>query len=310
MIANIFKLVGFVAMREFEPLIKLTEQENTDFAEFIKSQRKIYIKSPKEAAKIATIKNKNQVDALLQAHKISEAIVLLRQLAYDEFLKEESVFNGIILAEIGKKFDAPKSMLDLASKQLFESGIDTEVEFKEKIIQLFGSYAGYISPYIYQLCLSNTQSRRSRAGKVFEGIIYSLYEYFDFPYESQSAIGKKAFSDLRLGKVVDSILPSTKAFNEIRNKTIVGSMKTTLRERWQEVVEEISRSNLPNIYLLTVDDDISESKASQMAQHNIVLVVLNTVKNQDKLKNKRSIIDFESYFTYEIPRVLDYWKTI
>ena len=44
-----------------------------------------------------------------------------------------------------------------------------------------------------------------------------------------------------------------------------------------------------------------------MAQHNIVLVVLESVKKQAKLKNKRSIIDFESYFTDEIPRVMDYW---
>ena len=85
-------------------------------------------------------------------------------------------------------------------------------------------------------------------------------------------------------------------------------MKTTLRERWQEVVEEISRSNLPNIHLLTVDEDISDSKAEQMSQHNIVLVVLQSVKQQPALKNKRSIIDFENYFLTEIPQVMDYWR--
>ena len=84
-------------------------------------------------------------------------------------------------------------------------------------------------------------------------------------------------------------------------------MKTTLRERWQEVVEEISRSNLPNIYLLTVDDDISENKATQMAQHNIVLVVLNSVKQNKALKDKKSIIDFETYFLKEIPNIMKYW---
>lgn len=86
-------------------------------------------------------------------------------------------------------------------------------------------------------------------------------------------------------------------------------MKTTLRERWQEVVEEVVRSNLPNIYLLTVDDDISVSKATQMAEHNITLVVLNRVKQQDKLSGKRNIISFESYFFDEIPHVLEYWRT-
>ena len=294
-------------LTQFEPLIKLSALEDKKFADFIKEQRKLLIKSPKEAAKIATEVHKNAIESLLKNGKISEAIIQLRQFSYDEFLKEESLFNGVILSEIGKKFDAPKTMLDAASLQLFQVNIQSANEFSEKISDLFGTYAGFISPYIYQLCLSNTQSRRSRAGKVFEGIIYSLYEYFDYAYDSQSAIGKKAFSELKLGKVVDSILPSTEAFTQFRNKTIVGSMKTTLRERWQEVVEEIQRSNLPNIYLLTVDDDISDAKAEQMAQHNIVLVVLESVKKQAKLKNKRSIIDFESYFTDEIPRVMDYW---
>ena len=93
-----------------------------------------------------------------------------------------------------------------------------------------------------------------------------------------------------------------------RNKTIVGSMKTTLRERWQEVVEEITRSNLPNIYLLTVDEDISILKAKQMAEHNIVPVVLKKIKEQPSLNKMRNIIDFETFFTKEIPSVMDYWE--
>ena len=85
-------------------------------------------------------------------------------------------------------------------------------------------------------------------------------------------------------------------------------MKTTLRERWQEVVEEITRSNLPNIYLLTVDEDISILKAKQMAEHNIVLVVLKKIKEQPSLNKMRNIIDFETFFTKEIPSVMDYWE--
>ncbi len=295
-------------LNQFEPLIKLSSVEEVHFANFIKSMRKVHIKSPKETAHLAMLANQVAIESMLNNGKISEAILELRQLSYDEFLKEESIFNGVVLSEIGKKFDAPKAMLDSASQFLFEQNISSAAEFREKISQLFGAYAGHISPYIYQLCLSNTQSRRSRAGKVFEGIIYFLYEHFEYAYESQSAIGKKAFTQLGLGKVVDSILPNREAFSQMRTKTIVGSMKTTLRERWQEVVEEIQRSSLPNIFLLTVDDDISESKADQMAQHNIILVVLAEIKKQPRLANKRSIIDFETYFKHEIPEVLSYWE--
>jgi hypothetical protein len=70
----------------------------------------------------------------------------------------------------------------------------------------------------------------------------------------------------------------------------------------------VARSNLPNIHLLTVDDNISASKAEQMAKHNIVLVVRNNIKASSAMKNKRSIIDFETYFLDELPEALKFWK--
>ncbi len=292
---------------QLESIIKLNANEEQEFARFIKDTRSQMISTPEETTTKAMNANKDEIELLLKNNNISEAITNLRQISYDQFLIEESSFNGVVLTKIGSKFNAPKYILRSISQSLFNlRNVSLEI-FQEEVGKMFGSFAGSISPYIYQLCLSNTQSRRSRAGKVFEGIIYFLYKYFGFAYESQSSIGRKAFSDLNLGKVVDSILPSTVAFKEFRNKTIVGSMKTTLRERWQEVVEEISRSNLPNIYLLTVDDNISESKVQQMSEHNIVLVVTNTIKRQEKLKNKRNVIDFERYFIQEIPEIMSYW---
>lgn len=292
---------------EIEVLFKLPEQEEQRFASLIKKERERLISSPKDNAKKATEHNAKIIKKLLKDNKLSEVILHLREYAYEEYLKEESVFNGVILKEISQQFDTPRDIFEKLSSSFFDLNIQKKSDFQEKLIDLFGNYAGAISPYIYQLCLSNTQSRRSRAGKTFEGIIYFLYENFGYTFNSQAQVGRKTFSNLGLGKIVDSILPSVEAFNERRDKTIIGSMKTTLRERWQEVVEEVSRSNIPCIYLLTVDDDISENKAVQMGNHNIVLVVLNSVKNQPHLKDKRSIINFENYFLEEIPNVMKYW---
>ncbi|WP_439328403.1 type II restriction endonuclease [Lonepinella sp. BR2357] len=295
-------------MKSIEKLFKLPAEEEQHFAEFIKKQRALHISSPKDTAKKATENKAKFIKKLLNDKQISQAILHLREYSYEEYLKEESAFNSVILQEISRQFDTPKQFIANLSLDFFQQDISSLEQCQEQLIQLVGEYAGAISPYIYQLCLSNTQSRRSRAGKVFEGIIYFLYEYFGYPFNSQSQIGRQTFSKLGLGKLVDSLLPSVEAFNERRDKVIVGSMKTTLRERWQEVVEEVSRSNVPSIYLLTVDDDISENKAIQMGNHNIVLVVLNAVKQQAHLKNKRSIIDFESYFLDEIPAIMTYWS--
>lgn len=295
-------------MLPIDVLIKLPSDEEEKFAQFIKQQRNKLIASPKETAKRATENNQEMIANLLKQQKLSEAILLLRELSYEEFLKEESIFNGVILQELSKKFDTPHDIIKRLSNHLFDLNIDSREKFETELICVIGQYTGAISPYIYQLCLSNTQSRRSRAGKTFEGIIYFLYDYLNYSFDSQSQVGKNAFSKLGLGKLVDSILPGIQEFNERRDKTIIGTMKTTLRERWQEVVEEVSRSNVPNIYLLTVDDDISENKVIQMGNHNIVLVVPQNVKKQAHLKDKRSVIDFESYFLEEIPNVMQYWK--
>lgn len=293
---------------DIEDYVKLSEAEAIRFGNFIREKRDEIISSPKDTATKAVENHKEEINKLLSEGLVSETIKKLRGFCYDQFLIEEAELNNVVLKEIGIKFSTPKKILDDISKEIYSIKDCNIDNFKLLIADKFGEFSGKISPYIYALCLSNTQSRRSRAGKIFEGIIYFLYEYYNYKYESQSSIGKRAFSSLGLGKVVDSILPSTLAFRSFRNKTIVGSMKTTLRERWQEVVEEISRSNLPNIYLLTVDPDISESKAKQMAEHNIVIVVTSDVKKRASLVNKRNIIDFETYFHKEIPNVMNYWS--
>lgn len=293
---------------KLKEIIKLSQEETDKFSVFIKKKRASIISSPKETIKKVIDKNSGDLIKMLDNYEVSDAIFKLRELCYDEFLLEESLFNGVVLAEISKKFDMPKFNMEEISSVIYQLRTDSIDSFTDGVCRMFGQYAGSISPYIYQLCLSNTQSRRSRAGKVFEGIVYYLYEHYGYSYESQSSIGRKVFSELNLGKVVDSILPCTDAFKTFRNKTIVGSMKTTLRERWQEVVEEITRSNLPNIYLLTTDDKISGDKIKQMSEHNIVLVVYQSLKTQEKLKSKHSVISFETYFREEIPNTLKYWR--
>ena len=285
-----------------EKLIKLNDIQKEQFSKFIKSTRNKIIPKPKDILIKTLLKHDLKT---IKLDTISQTITQLREYSYDEFLTYENEFNSVILKNIASKFNIADEILTLIAKDFFKNLPSDYDSFKASFSLYFGRYAGEISPYIYELCLSNTQSRRSRAGKIFEAIIYYLYEHFNYSFNSQAKVGKRAFSDLGLGKVVDSILPSVEAFKNFRNKTIVGSMKTTLRERWQEVLEEIDRSNLPNIYLLTCDTDISTSKITQMSQHNIVLVVLNSVKS--KLENFHNVITFESYFAHEIPQILNYW---
>ncbi len=122
-------------------------------------------------------------------------------------------------------------------------------------------------------------------------------------------MGRKTFDSLGLGKKVDSILPSVEHYSKRRNKTIIGTMKTTLRERWQEVAEEIERTKNPEIHLLTVDEDISLSKGKEMSNHNIIVVTYDWIANKKELDGMKNIISFEEYLFDELPIIYDYWSS-
>ncbi len=285
--------------------IKLNDKNKREFYDVLKTLRKEHINTAENTANIIFEKCKTQINEYIKAENISDLIVYLREESYDYFLYEEANFNKEVLIYLGTELQVSKDALQVAVSDLSKLDFSNE-KIDMYVNQYFSNYAATIYPYLYELSLSNTNSRRSRSGKTFEVIIYKLYDLFSYDFDSQTKIGRVRFTEMGLGKVVDSILPSQLAFTQFRNQCIVGSMKTSLRERWQEVVEEVQRSNLPNIYLLTVDNKISSSKIQQMAHHNIILVTLKDVK--DVLAEYHNVISFEEYFLKSIPTILKYWE--
>jgi EcoRII C terminal len=296
-----------INQNDIQLLVSIPVGEKNAFQKMIRDLRGEYIRSPQNTVDQIFDNSLDLIQAVTTNHNISAVILELRESAYHLFLEDEAKFNFAVLKEISNKLDTPKSILEaiLAKSDILNM---PQNQLIEEIKSVCGEYAGRISPYLYQLALSNTQSRRSRAGKTFEQIIYKIYRTFDFEYQSQSQIGKSQFKAQGLGKIVDSLLPNIASFEKRRDKVIIGTMKTTLRERWQEVIEEISRTSLPSIYLLTIDDDISANKADQMSKHNVVLVVPLYVKQQQHLQSKDNIISFESYFLEEIPEKMRFWN--
>lgn len=292
---------------DLKSLIDIPLSEREVFKKLLKDYRKTHIRDVKYFVDVAFNKNKNRISSCVESKTgISTLIHDLRELAYNEFLEDEHRFNVKVLENISEKFKTPASIMDsLLSKSLI---LKDKQSVLSSVKEICGKYAAYIMPYIYQLSLSNTNSRRSRAGSTFQEIIYHFYEKLGYSYDSQKSIGRNVFEKEGLGKIVDSVLPGIVAFSERRDKVVIGTMKTTLRERWQEVIEEISRTNIPNIFLLTMDNDISTPKAKQMAEHNVVLVVPSKVKEKDHLNSIKSIIDFETFFFQEIPSYFNFWK--
>lgn len=286
-------------------IINIPDDEKKKFDSLIKEYRMSKIRGSKKIIDKVLAVDKNYL-VQLQNREVSSCIADLREKVWEEFLQDEVEFNAILMRDLHTLLDTPKSILEILVNQniLNQKGVNLSNSIKS----ICGEYSGRIFPYIYRLALSNTQSRRSRAGKTFEAIIYKIYEYLNYPFDSQSKVGRKIFDSLGLGKKVDSILPNIDCYSKRRNKTIIGTMKTSLRERWQEVAEEIERTKIPEIHLLTADENISKSKAQEMGNHNIIVVAYEWVANSESLKSMKNIISFEEYLFEEIPNILKFWE--
>jgi hypothetical protein len=289
---------------EIPVIIDIPKQELEKFDTLIKQYRTKYIRTSQEIVEFALSENQEYLHQI-KVKQVSKCISELREIVWQEYLLDEVNFNAILMRDLHKLLETPKDILEvLLNKNITDKKGE---ELIETVKEICGEYAGRVFPYIYRLSLSNTQSRRSRAGKSFEAIIYKIYENLGYEYDSQSKVGRKTFDTLGLGKKVDSILPNIKCYAERRNKTIIGTMKTSLRERWQEVAEEIERTKIPEIHLLTADESIPKSKAQEMANHNIIVVTYEWVANSDSLKSMKNIISFEEYLFEEIPNILKFW---
>jgi hypothetical protein len=215
-----------------DKLLTLTEvpaEEREIFEEMIKDYRKKHIKPAGEVIDIVFQKNPGLLHQLEKRGNATAVISAARGSAWEEFLLEEAEFNALLIKDIGKKLKTPKAIMEkIISLNLCQ---DTNDKLIESIQNICGEYAGRVSSYIYMLSLSNTNSRRSRAGSTFQCILYKMYEVLGYSYDSQKKVGKNAFQEKGLGKIVDSILPGIGEFEKRRDKTIIGTMKTTLRER-------------------------------------------------------------------------------
>jgi hypothetical protein len=285
-------------------IIEIPADEQEKFDKLIKSCRSKNIRTSQEIVD-KIFKEQPVYLQNIKKRDVSKSILGLRELVWNEYLKDEVNFNIILMQELHTTLKTPKHILELLVNKNITNLEGTEL--LKEVRSLCGEYAGRVFPYIYKIALSNTNSRRSRAGKTFESIIYKVYDILEYEFDSQSKVGRKTFTELGLGKKVDSILPNIGCYEQRRNKTIIGTMKTSLRERWQEVAEEIERTKIPEIHLLTVDEVIPKSKAQEMANHNIIVVAYDWVANSDSLVSMKNIISFEDYLFEEIPSILKFW---
>ena len=282
-------------------LVALTKKELDWLAREIKKYRNKYIKTPEQYLK--QLKEQKNVDIKSIKENVSNGIELLREGCWQLYLEDEAAFNKNFIAHLVMSRELPNSLL---KKYIKKSNIKSSKNFDDDLCNLIGNYTGSIMPYLYALDLSTTNSRRSRSGKTFEAIIkFLIKDVYGYPFDDQSTVAEGFFQEQGIGKIVDGIIPGKDNYISNRAKTLIITMKTSLRERWQEVAEEMRRTNIPQIYLLTVDKTLTARKLKTMAHQNICVVNYDFVKEQ--YRDHSNVISFTEFFNREIPHCLEYW---
>lgn len=151
-------------------------------------------------------------------------------------------------------------------------------------------------PKIDALLLSAAQQRKSRAGYSFEHHIEAMLIGGGVPFEKQVVIESK--------KRPDFILPGVALYADAeraKDEALVLSAKTTLRERWKQVSQEMRNCDL---YLATVDENIAANAIQDMAAQGITLVVPESLKASDttEYKKQANVLSFRSFFDQELGR--------
>ena len=107
------------------------------------------------------------------------------------------------------------------------------------------------------------------------------------PFEKQVVLESKRRPDF--------IMPSRALYEDSSRKhaeVLVLSAKTTLRERWKQVAQEMRNCDL---YLATVDENIADNAIRDMASQGIRLVVPESLKssNTTEYNNQESVLSFK-----------------
>lgn len=252
-------------------VVIMTHITENQFKELVKSERANHFITPFELVyKTFMDLGYDKKDCSFFMEQASEYIVTMREQCWNEFVPFEKEFTTRMLSHL----------------------IDVEKVSKMNPVDAIKDFTMEYPGHIYNLALSNTQSRRSRAGKEFEAIIELLLIGAEIPFDAQGAIGKHYFQTHQIGKLVDFVSPSVAEYLTNKRNTMLISAKTTLRERWQEVPEEVNRTGIREMYLATLDDNISDETLRIMYEANVIVVTTRMNKENNYARNNH-VITFE-----------------
>ncbi|MGB9608218.1 MAG: type II restriction endonuclease [bacterium] len=156
-------------------------------------------------------------------------------------------------------------------EMLLEEGWENFVKKAGKLFSEFG-----ILVQALEKDLGNM--RKARGGKTFEKLVINLLKIIGIECEvPKGSIREKL-------RRIDIVVPSMDVALKTPDKAFFLACKRTLRERWKQEVP----SSQPNqrVYLITIDDELSENKANEIRDRGLIAFVRDDLKEQKHLLEK------------------------
>jgi hypothetical protein len=149
--------------------------------------------------------------------------------------------------------------------------------------------------------------RNTNAGWTRAKYCRSLYEDFEYQIQILLELAQIPHEVQSRRERADFILPSTELLDKDRPKAVLLSAKRTLRERWQEVVDELQRVGCPNTYLATTDESFTKNVVAEIKKRNIYLVVWDHV-SAEKFPQEPAVIGYSKFIHDLTQHFLPRWS--
>jgi len=176
-------------------------------------------------------------------------------------------------------------VIDEAMKIGYQIYLSHQENARKQIIELIKKSKTKNDDLIWDTAIkfekSASQMRKARAGAAFELYVHKILAKMGIPSEKSTGNLREVLNR------TDLVVPNRELAAKQPDRAKFISIKTTLAERWKQVVPEQNRGWA--IYLLTLDDNISESKAKEIDKSGIVLFVRDELKENKGLKNLNGI---------------------
>lgn len=230
--------------------------------------------SPEETVKCLLaheLSERNEPTQYVKTH-FSDLVNLLHDRAYAKYLEQQR--------EAGQH----------ALQSYLKATLPTNLSRGDMIIRVSNLFDELDSFY-----LSLGQSRRTRAGRVFEAIIREMFRRLAYPFDEQQVINGKP----------DFVLPSAGHYATNPMDCVVFTAKRTLRERWRQIITEGISSKY---FLATRDNQLSPSALGSMRSNHIYVVVPADLK-QEHYAREVNVISFEEFFIHHLDPAMTRWRS-